>query len=148
MERLTRKIFNNDDYYVNVFKITETNWCDEDGSNKESAYTGEAINKLATYEDAEEHGKLLILPCKIEDRVYRIINKWENNYGCCACTGDFGGGDCAYWINEECTNIDGMYGDNKIITIRFRYEHIPQYGKTVFLTRKNAEDALNKKVGV
>ena len=39
--------------------------------NKGNIY-GEAISKLADYEDAEEQGLLLRLPCKIGDRVYWI----------------------------------------------------------------------------
>ena len=31
-----------------------------------------AIDKLATYEDAEEQGRLVILPCAVEDAVYYI----------------------------------------------------------------------------
>lgn len=36
------------------------------------------INKLATYEDAEEQGLFLRLPCKVGDRVY-LIDRDENN---------------------------------------------------------------------
>ena len=31
-----------------------------------------ALNKLAEYEDLEEQGKLIKLPCKVGDRIYRI----------------------------------------------------------------------------
>lgn len=37
-----------------------------------------AIEKLATYEDAEEQGLLLRLPCKVGDPVY-LIDRDENN---------------------------------------------------------------------
>ncbi|MBQ7491213.1 MAG: hypothetical protein IJT76_01235 [Clostridia bacterium] len=30
----------------------------------------EAINRLAAYEDAEEQGRLVVLPCKVGDTVY------------------------------------------------------------------------------
>lgn len=33
----------------------------------------EAIQKLAQYEDLEEQGQLVILPCKIGTRIYRIV---------------------------------------------------------------------------
>lgn len=32
-------------------------------------YCGDAIDKLAAYEDVEEQGRLVILPCKIGDKV-------------------------------------------------------------------------------
>lgn len=38
-----------------------------------NTYT-EALEKLAEYEDAEEQGQLIKLPCKIGDKVYIIIN--------------------------------------------------------------------------
>lgn len=34
--------------------------------------TRDIINKLAKYEDAEEQGSLLRLPCKVGDTVYAI----------------------------------------------------------------------------
>ena len=35
-----------------------------------------ALDKLATYEDAEEQGRLVILPCKIGDTIYEV--SYEN----------------------------------------------------------------------
>lgn len=39
-------------------------------------FEGEAIDKLAAYEDAEEHGLLLRLPCKVGDTIYEV--SYEN----------------------------------------------------------------------
>lgn len=38
-------------------------------------FEGESIDKLAEYEDLEEQGKLLKLPCSVGDTVYRIVPK-------------------------------------------------------------------------
>ena len=35
-------------------------------------YAGEAVDKLAEYETAEEEGRLVMLPCKVGARVYEI----------------------------------------------------------------------------
>ena len=35
-------------------------------------YSGEAVDKLAEYENAEDEGRLLILPCKAGDTVYHV----------------------------------------------------------------------------
>ena len=52
-------------------------WC-SDGSKASlqlgyedypSILRGDAVDKLAAYEDAEEHGRLVILPCKVGDNV-------------------------------------------------------------------------------
>ena len=38
------------------------------------------IEKLAAYEDAEEQGLLLKLPCKVGDTVWFVGNKFVNDY--------------------------------------------------------------------
>ena len=43
----------------------------------------EIAAKLAQYEDAEEQGRLLVLPCKVVDKVYRLwpcVEKWKINF--------------------------------------------------------------------
>lgn len=40
-------------------------------------FAGQAINKLAEYETAEEEGRLVILPCKIGTIVYVIRQSWN-----------------------------------------------------------------------
>ena len=41
---------------------------------KEQVSTREMIDRLGTYEDAEEQGLLLKLPCKVGTKIYRLIN--------------------------------------------------------------------------
>lgn len=43
----------------------------------EVMHTGNAIRKLAEYEDLEEQGKLLKLPCAVGDTVYCIRESWS-----------------------------------------------------------------------
>lgn len=45
--------------------------------DRPSAYCGEILTKLADYEDLEEQGRLLALPCKIGDRLYWIDDEDE-----------------------------------------------------------------------
>jgi hypothetical protein len=40
--------------------------------------TGEAVNKFADYEDAEEQGRLIKLPCKEGDTIYHIGSKYTD----------------------------------------------------------------------
>ena len=42
---------------------------------------GKAIRKLAHYEDAEEQGRLIILPCKEGDTIYKIVKFCGKNTG-------------------------------------------------------------------
>ena len=39
---------------------------------KEGVSVEFAIGRLARYEDAEEQGRMVILPCKVGDTVYRM----------------------------------------------------------------------------
>ena len=76
-----------------------------------------AIQKLGEYETAEEDGRLVVLPCKIGDTVYKIIPQMDN--------------------------FDG-YTYPIVSAVTFKYEMIPQIGKTVFFTREEAEKALEE----
>ena len=74
-----------------------------------------AVQKLAKYEDLEEQGLLLKLPCKVGTQVYCI---WE--------VYDFGTDEMFYHICEQ----------------EFTTEMTDDFGKTVFLTKAEAEKAL------
>ena len=69
--------------------------------------------KLKEYEDLEEQGKLLKLPCEIGHVVYRIYQFW---------------GEGAWEIAEH----------------EIRLEDLDNIGKTVFLTRREAENAIKE----
>ncbi len=70
-----------------------------------------AIKKLSDYEDLEEQGLLLKLPCKVGTKVYCIM-----------------------------TSIKGTHP--MIFTQSFDYSMIECFGKAVFLTQAEAEEAL------
>lgn len=76
-----------------------------------------AFEKLAEYEDLEEQGKLLKLPCAVGDTVY--VLRLDN---------------AAYMMNNEKVW--------EIVEDRFEIRYFDCIGKTVFLTRKEAEQAL------
>lgn len=80
----------------------------------------EIIEKLAEYEDLEEQGKLLKLPCAVGREVYGIIN--------------------------QTSNYDGT--PYRIVTVsNFRLDMLNKIDKTVFLTRQEAEDKLEEMEG-
>ena len=73
------------------------------------------LNKLAHYEDLEEQGLLLKLPCKVGDTVW--------------CIDSF--------------NLDGTLRKPQIIReIKFNHHHLEFVDRTVFLTKAEAEKAL------
>ena len=42
-------------------------------SPRKCGYIGDALDKLAEYEDLEEQGRLISLPCKVGDTVYHVV---------------------------------------------------------------------------
>ena len=104
--------------------------------------------KLKHYEDMEEQGRLVVLPCKVGDTVYRICPKCNDKHdGSCE--------NCAWrssMTNCGCTTY-GLWGDGQyppdectIVPYKVFWNYIPnmieKFGKTVFLTREDAERAL------
>jgi hypothetical protein len=91
-------------------------------------------DELKRYKDAEEAGFLVRLPCKVGDTLYaptrNIISEFRVSQF------DFGGYDAPYlWVEWYLT---------KGITGNFRMDGIraSEIGKTVFLSREEAEAAL------
>lgn len=117
------------------------------------------VDRLAAYEDAmsleraqelaeaEKDGRLVVLPCKVGDNVKVDVNSWGNvwNYK----TYDFG-----KFLYGEIVSISII---RKQILMKIRVEHnvnwerpmrrypISALGKTVFLSREEAEVALKKR---
>lgn len=91
-----------------------------------------AIYKLAEYETAEEEGRLLVLPCKVGDKVY-IIDDIDYSY-------------------ERDSVVTGIDIDKDGISIMIQDESpmsssgydIQDFGKTIFLNRDSAEKALEE----
>ena len=130
MERLTRKdkcklshgeeiiICNHDkqDCNYSCMKIKPCKW------NKK------VQEKLWEYENAEEQGLLLRLPCKVGTSVYMVAQD------CGGDTLDCMRGDC-----EGCPYLYSFVEENK-----FEAYMCDDIGKTVFLTKVEAEQKLKK----
>lgn len=109
----------------------------------------DALNRLAEYEDAEEQGLLVRLPCKLGDTVYWIMEcsclNIDGVYSKCEFYGyepDYEA-DCEICNRPEGTKCPHQY---RISEGRAREMNIlmiaRNLGKTVFLTREEAEKAL------
>ena len=119
--------------------------------------------KLAHYEDLEEQGRLVVLPCKVGDTVYEICN---NTYACITCE-FFHEDEYAGWTSCKNENIadtddfDGYFPDQQeypvcekqfmiIKEIQPDIDRIfnsrNQFGKTVFLTRDKAVAAIVRRL--
>lgn len=87
--------------------------------------------KLKEYEDAEEQGLLLRLPCKVGDTIYAITYNYEKE---------------KYVITKSkiiavTQNCNGWFFRSLISIPAFK---LCDFGKTVFLTREEAEAKLKE----
>lgn len=106
--------------YINVQPKEEimcSNYCTSCGK-ADCDHIRTALEKLAHYEDLEEQGRLIELPCAVEDIVYAadaepIIPLMVSKIG---------------------VYLDGGYGGD--------WESFSSFGKTIFLTPEAAEAAL------
>lgn len=118
MERLTRRSANGTDVYA-----TPSGEPIEWENNRHNV-----LQKLADYEDLEEQGRLVKLPCKIGTKVYNTT-WWDD-------------------VPEEVIVAGKTYyrTDRRHIVSEstFDYSDIEEFGKTVFLTREEAEERLKE----
>ncbi len=98
-------------------------------------------DKLAEYEDLEEQGKLLKLPCAVGDTVYHLCTLKhgeseiiEMKVGCVEPCG-------AIRQHKEVCEIWNVYAETDYTKAYFKFF---DFDKTVFLTKEAAEAALMK----
>ena len=87
-----------------------------------------AIAKLAAYEDAEEQGLLIRLPCKVGDTIYkvdRVSNKIKQHKV------------VKFEVGRAVDQVDFE---------NFDYCFLHHFGKTVFLTKSEAEAKLKEMI--
>lgn len=98
---------------------------------RECEYISDALKKLADYEDLEEQGRLVKLPCKVGDTVYgismaKIITLTVNEIS------------IFYMKSEKIINVKCQNNDE------FRNYVEREFGKTVFLTKAEAKAKLKE----
>ena len=111
------------------------NNCSQGAGN--CGYVREMVEKLAEYEDAEEQGLLLRLPCEYKTKVY-VVPTNENGLKDIAemlCLG--------YSIGEPQNNMN-LFSTNRFNkdVPKMYQPSIDEFGKTVFLTKEEAEQKL------
>lgn len=110
------------------------------------------LDRLRELVEADKDGRCVVLPCKYGERVYCVYHKREEHFGCAHCLAGYGMGVVCDYYNAEtdtCTNSTEKYKNYEIISKHFEAGMIPNFGKTVFKNRKDAEsacEALEKKL--
>lgn len=133
MERLTER---------NPLWIDDELWeraCEPDCEEIDAVY-----RKLKDYEDAEEQGLLLRLPCKPRSEVFLICNRYTHcsfedvSFEESSCEG------CEY----DCDSRKELYiHRNSSVDIEWITRNLNEFGKTVFLTKEEAEAKLAEREG-
>lgn len=106
----------------------------------EHKQVAEYLRKLKEYEDLEEQGRLIKLPCKVGDTV------WDNDFGrpCAYTITAFSFGECEEYICEPVTTKKAVFyyaNSSGSITGSFAESEI---GKSVFLNKSEAEAKLKE----
>lgn len=120
MERLTERKRN-----FNGTAISKKSMIDREGYPTVSDYASKVLTKLADYEDAEEQGLLLRLPCKVGSNIYRITDDGVDVAVC----------------REIRVADEEMYIESVTLCDWISFDEI---GKTVFLTEAEAEAVPRK----
>ena len=97
---------------------------------------GEVVNRLAEYEDLEEAGRLIVLPCKEGTTIYKTCYK-------CICTLGH-----TYLHNTcdspiECRKCDAVKIERWIRETTFSLSMLDRIGVDFFINREDAEAALS-----
>ena len=135
MERLT--------YRGSETMTEEDGWIrpsSEEGTVYSCYSTRKIIERLAEYEDLEEQGLLLRLPCKVGDTV------WDNDYGkpCAYTITGFSFGTGEDYIDEPVSLREVVcYYSNYSGSITGSFA-VSEIGKTVFLTKEEDEQKLKE----
>ena len=102
--------------------------------------TRRIIERLAEYEDLEEQGLLLRLPCKVGSQLYRVYKKPTK----CTAYGEYKDDYACQGCEKEC--------DSSYVWAIYKYKAdiknivclSDEIGKTVFLTQTEAEQKLKE----
>ena len=138
MKRLTDKNADGNYFYPKCFEK-----CDGLGASRKCdncEITTSICEKLGKYEDLEEQGRLIKLPCKVGDTV------WDNDFGrpCAYTITAFSFGECEEYICKPVTTKEVVFyyeNSSGSITGSFAESAI---GKSVFLNKSEAEAKLKE----
>ena len=111
----------------------------------ENDYIIKVQDKLADYEDKEEQGLLISLPCPVGTVVFCIF---ERRTKCTEHDQEFDEYSCQGCECLECDSRKEKYvHEMKAYSLDWIIANIKNFGKTIFLTRSEAEEALARMKG-
>lgn len=133
MERLTKKNGSGSYYYPKCFE--KCNGLGASGECDNCEIMTSVCEKLGKYEDLEEQGRLVKLPCKVGDVVYYVCNNRVMSSEVLSVIYHVEAENHGVFIRERLTvDFEGIPAEIDFNTI----------GKTIFLTRDKAEAKLKE----
>ena len=139
MERLTNRIFvPKGEREVVVF--TQGEYIDTMPAEMTHEDIRKVLRKLCEYEDLEEQGLLLRLPCKVGDII------WDNDFGklCAYRITGFSFGEADGYIDDPVITDDIVYYYSNYNGSIMGSFSINEIGKSLFLTQAEAEQKLKE----
>lgn len=123
-------------------EFAKENMCKYLNTSRDKCLDRNIYNKLVEYEDLEEKGMLLKLPCKIGDTVYVIDTIYDCKYDYLDCPMEYPLDKYKCERDYECS-----YEIEKLVArpISFKLDMVDNFGKTVFLTKEEAEEELKRR---
>lgn len=144
MERLTERY---KDSIANIVLIRECgdklckDICDDIECDCSKCELEKALEKLADYEDLEEQGLLVRLPCKVGDIVWKLCLCDDGNYKIfpmiVKTISEYG---AIRQVKKDMT-IWNIYAESDYT---YMYKSFADFGKTVFSTKEEAEKKLEE----
>lgn len=143
MERLTDYSDNGYAYIIDVGYKTCEEFCKCVVDGCKNCYIQQAFKKLATYEDLEEQGVLVRLPCKVGDTVWELCLCDDGNYRIfpmiVKTISEYG---TLKQVKKDIT-IWNIYAESDY-DYTYMYKSFADFGKTVFSTKEEAEKKLEE----
>ena len=102
----------------------------------------ECAKKLKEYDDLEQQGLLVRIPCKIGDTVYCIYKRYTK---CSENNQEFDEYFCQGCERLECDSHKEYYVQSqKVYSFDLIISNLNNFGKTIFLTQYEAEEKLKQ----
>lgn len=139
MERLTKRDFSRITYNERR-SIMCSSYCDNCSKGTGDCNTmKKMINRLAELEDLEEQGLLVRLPANNKE-IYIISSRWTVCSECGSRFDEYSCSGCEY----ECDSKKEYYVYPTYLSSINVNTYVDRFGKTVFLTREEAEKKLEE----
>ncbi len=139
MERLTDKNDVGNYYYPKCFE--KCGGLGASGKCDNCEIMTSVCQKLGKYEDLEEQGGLIKLPCKVGDIVYCIFNRYTK---CTHSNEEFDEYNCQGCEYECDSKKENYVQDVRAYSLDWIVTNLNNFGKTVFLTKSEAEAKLKE----